>query len=260
MKKSSNGRKKGSQDYYIIDRLEKKYNDPVFEVIKLSIPVIKDINHPNILQLIDLKEDSEYYYFIYEYCDGGNLDDYLNYLKNNNKSLTEEEVQYIMKQLVEAVKYLHNKKIVYRNMKPRNILIKYDSEEDLLKKNILKSKIKLAGFTISSHLKKGEFLDIRAGTKRYMAPEILKLKLYNEKVDIWNLGIIFSELLSCDVRFFSDQSIYYHEGQYFPNISKEANSFIQCMLKFDPEKRESADELSKHDFLIKDVKNFSFEN
>jgi len=151
------GRKKGSQDYYIIDRLKKKYNDPVFEVIKLSIPVIKDINHPNILQLIDLKEDSEYYYFIYEYCDGGNLDDYLNYLKNNNKSLTEEEVQYIMKQLVEAVKYLHNKKIVHRNMKPRNILIKYDSEEDLLKKNILKSKIKLSGFTISSHLKKENF-------------------------------------------------------------------------------------------------------
>ena len=79
-------------------------------VVTISIPVIKDINHPNILQLIDFKEDSEYYFCIYEYCDGGNFDDYLKYLKENNKSLSEEEVQHIMKQLLEAVKYLHNKK------------------------------------------------------------------------------------------------------------------------------------------------------
>ena len=48
--------------------------------------------------------------------------------------------------------------------------------------------------------------------------------------------------------------------KYFPNLSKEANSFIQGMLREEPEKRKSADELSKHDFLIKDVKNFSFVN
>ena len=137
-------RKKGSQDYYIVDRLKKNYedNEDINEVIKISIPVIKDINHPNILQLIEFKEDSDYYYCIYEYCNGGNLDDYIKYLKGNNKSFSEEEVQHIMKQLLKAIEYLHNKKIVHRDIKPSNLLIKYDSEEDLLKKNILKAKIK----------------------------------------------------------------------------------------------------------------------
>ena len=86
--------------------------------------VLKDIHHPNIIELIDLikvfKENTRYYYCIYQYLNGGNLDDYL---KNKNKSLNEEEVQHIMKQLVEAVKYLQNKKIVHRDIKPQKIYL-----------------------------------------------------------------------------------------------------------------------------------------
>ena len=89
--------------------------------------------------------------------------------------------------------------------------------------------------------------------------EIYGYKVYNEKVDIWSLGVIFSELLSCNIKFNPEKPDDYHEGQNFSNLSKEANSFIQCMLRFEPEKRKGADELSKHDFLIKEVKNFSFE-
>ena len=254
-------RKKGSQEYYIVSRLKKhfKYDRALNEVIQISLPLIKVINHPNILQLIDFMEDSDYYYSIYEYCEGGSLENYLEFLKENNKTLNEEEVQHIMKQLVEAVKYLHNKKIVHRDIKPRHLLIKYDSEEDLKKKNILKAKMKLTGFTISDQVKKGESLYLVAGTQAYMAPEIYGYKVYNEKVDIWSLGVIFSELLSCNIKFNPKKPDYYHEGQNFSNLSKEANSFIQCMLRFEPEKRKGADELSKHDFLIKEVKNFSFE-
>ncbi len=75
LKKCSKG-EKGSRDYYKIGRLKKNYDnyDNVRnEVIKHFIAVIKDINYPNILQLIVFKEDSEYYYGIYEYCNGGAL-------------------------------------------------------------------------------------------------------------------------------------------------------------------------------------------
>ena len=203
---------------------------------------MKDINHLNIIKMIDFKEDSDYNYCIYDYCNGGNLSVYLKYLKENNKSFSEGEAQYIIKQLVEAVKYLHNKRIVHRDIKPENILIYYDSEEDLLKKNIIKAKIKLAGFYVSSPLEKGKFLDTMVGTFGYMSPEIISCNLYNEKTDLWNLGIVFSELLP-----------------FFQNISKEANSFINSTLQFDPEKRINADELLKHEFLIKDAKTFSFQ-
>ena len=161
-------RKKGSQEYYIVSRLKKHFEDDraLNKVIQISLPLIKVINHPNILQLIDFMEDSDYYYSIYEYCEGGSLENYLEFLKENNKTLNEEEVQHIMKQLVEAVKYLHNKKIVHRDIKPRHLLIKYDSEEDLKKKNILKAKMKLTGFTISDQVKK---------ENRYIFLQVLKL-------------------------------------------------------------------------------------
>ena len=220
---------------------------------------MKDLNHSNIIKLIDFKEDSFNYYCIYDYNNGGKLSDYLKYLKENNKSFSEEEVQYIMKQLVEAVKYLHNKKIVHRNIKPKNIFLYYNSEEDILKKDILKAKIKLAEFYISAPLEKGKYLNGMVDYGNYMAPEIMKNKDYNEKVDIWNLGVIFCELielLSYKYNFDYDNKI----KTSFQKLSKEEKSFINCAMKYDPKERISADELSKHEFLNKNVKDFTFQN
>jgi len=258
-------RKKESQEIFFAKKFfftNDRDEDRIIEdVLNDAFLVLKDINHPNIIELIDFKKEfkdnTRNYYCIYRYYNGGNVEDYL---KNKNKSFTEEEVQHIMKQLVEAVKYLHNKKIVHRDIKPRSLLIQYDSEEDLLEKNILKAKIKLSNFGASSHLKRGEVLDTIIGTRDYIAPEIKQCSSYNEKVDIWSLGATFCELLSCKINFNILKRDKYPKGQYFPNLSKEANSFIQCMLQYNPEKRKSADELSKHDFLIKNVKNFTFEN
>ena len=254
--------KKGCQGYFIIDKLKKnKLNIPILdEIIKNAFQILKDINHVNVIKIIDFKEDSDYYYCIYEYYNGGSLYDYLNYLKENNKSFSEEEVQYIIKQLVEAIKYLHNKGIVHRVIKPDNIFINYDSEEELSKKNILKAKIKLGDFYVSEHLEKGKLLDIIVGTQGYMSPEIMENKKYNEKVDIWGLGATFCELLSCKTNFDPQNMKTFRQVPCFQNLSKEANSFIECTLQYEPEKRISAEELSKHEFLTKNVKDFSFRN
>ena len=254
--------KKGCQGYFAIDKLKKnKLNIPILdEIIKNAFQILKDINHVNVIKIIDFKEDSDYYYCIYEYYNGGSLYDYLNYLKENNKSFSEEEVQYIMKQLVEAVKYLHNKGIVHRDIKPANIFINYDSEEDLSKKNILKAKIKLIDFYVSAHLEKGNFLDTVVGTHLYMSPEIIKHRNYNEKVDIWSLGATFCELLSCKTIFKYKNVETFKHDPCFQKFSKEANSFIECTLQYEPEKRSRAEELSKHEFLTKNVKDFSFQN
>ena len=173
--------KKGCKGYFAIDRIKKADKDSLSTETKNAFPNIKGLNHSNVIKMIDYKEDSDYYYFIYEYCNGGTLLNYLTYLQQNKKVLTEEEGQYIMKQLIEAVKYLHNEGIVHRDIKPANIFFNYDSGEDILKKNIFKAKIKLAGFYISEHFEKGKFLSNIGGTLKFMAPEIFIRKLLMKK-------------------------------------------------------------------------------
>ena len=252
-------KKKGTQDYYTIIKIKKKDDEipSSTQLFNEAISIIKEINHPNIVKLVEYKEDSNYHYCIMEYCNGGDIGSYLTKRKENNKPISEEEVQYIMKQVVDAIKYLHEKKIVHRDIKPDNLLIKYDTEEDLKENNILKAKIKLSGFEISSHIKEGGFLDLVAGTLHYIAPEIdIQHKEYNEKVDIWSLGVTFTDLFFCDLKFEPRKPETYDKEFSFPNLSKESNSFINCTLQYNPEKRKSAEELLKHDFLTKNTKDF----
>ena len=131
--------KKGCKGYFAIDRIKKDNQYSMLEETKNAIPNIKGLNHSNIIKMIDFKEDSDYYYCIYDYCNGGNLSDYIKYLKENNKSCSEEEAQYIMKQLIEAFKYLHNKGIIHRDIKSSNILIYFDSRRRPFKKEYFKS-------------------------------------------------------------------------------------------------------------------------
>ena len=251
--------KKGCKGYFAIDRIKKDNQYSMLEETKNAIPKIIGLNHSNITKMIDFKEDSDYYYYIYEYCNGGSLYDYLTYLQKDKKIISEEIGQYIMKQLIEAIKYLHNEGIVHREIKPANIFLNYDSGEDILKKNIFKAKIKLAGFYISEHFEKGKFLNTIGGTLKFMAPEIFYKKAFNEKVDIWSLGVTFAVSFLCKLNFDFKNMETYKQVPSFKNLSKEANSFIKCTLQYDPEKRINAEELSKHEFLNKNVKDFSFQ-
>ena len=136
---------------YLANGIQKKYySDPKMKkYIDNEISILKDVNHPNIIKLIDVKETLKHIYIITEYCNGGNLKEYL----NKYKKLSEEIVQYIMKQVIEAMKYLHNKKIMHRNLKLNNILINYDDENDRKNKNVMKGK-KNNRFSICKILKK----------------------------------------------------------------------------------------------------------
>ena len=86
----------------------------------------------------------------------------------------------------------------------------------------------------------------------YLAPEAKARKPYNEKVDIWSLGITCYALLFGKISRISD--IEYHNS--LKALSKETKNFIECMLQKDPNKRLSADKLKRHEFLIKNVKDF----
>jgi len=265
------GSKKGSPTKYAFKKINKaKYlrNPKASKYLENEISILKDVNHPNIIKIYDVKETLKDVYIITEYYNGGTLE----YFLYKNKNLTEEIVQYMMKQVIEAVKYLHNKKIMHRNINLDNILIDYEDLNDKDNNNIVRGKIKIIDFGFARYLKKGELSKSILGSPLYMSPLLLsklnKLKDYedsgyDEKEDIWSLGIICYELLvgKNPFHFNSMKELLdkMNKWYYFvpTTLSKESISFLNCMLQFNSKKRLGLDKLYKHKFLRKNVNEFN---
>ena len=176
-----------------------------------------------------------------------------------------------MRQIVSAIKYLHvEKKIIHRDLKLTNILLHYDNEIDRIQKNILKSKVKIIDFGFARYINE-ELANSTLGSPLFMDPRILfkmgkvtdnELK-YEEKADIYSLGVICYLLLTGNMLFDvttmqdllkeTDKAVY----KISVNLSKETISFLNYMLKYDPKKRLDIESLSKHNFILKNVKKFT---
>ena len=268
--------KQGSKEKFATKRIEKKRftaNPRAKKYLDNEIDILKDIDHPNIVKLYDIKETSQYLYLVTEFCNGGGLSDCLEYYDENyNKPFPENVVQYLMKQIVSALSYLHGKKILHRDIKLDNILVKFDNEEDRKKKNMLKATVKLIDFGFARYLKKEELAFSTLGSPINMDPGILR-KLnkvehsneygYDEKADIWSLGTICYEMLigkcTFDADSMADLLKKVEKGDYLlpTTLSKEAVSFLNCMLQYDYKRRLSAQELSRHKFLNKNINEFN---
>lgn len=264
--------KKGTEIKYATKVADKtKYKDPLFEkYVSNEYSILNSVDHPNIIKLIEVKESSEYTFIVTELCNGGNLSTLLdNYKKEYNTPFPEEIVQYIMRQVLSAIHYLHENNIIHRKISLDNILINYDNEEDIKTNNIMKGTIKLADFSYSRYLEKNDLAHTTIGIPLNMSPLILdKLinktdKGYDEKEDIWALGTICYELLVGTSPFNCEEldDLYskVNIGDYtVPNtLSKEAVSFLHCMLRYYSEERASSDELIEHKFIKNNVEEFN---
>ena len=264
--------KQGSQEKFATKKIDKKYaaNPKAKKYIDNEIKILKEIDHPNIIKLYDVKENNQNYYLVMEYCNGGGLSDCLEYhIKQFRKPFSEEIVQYLMKQIVSGLKYLHGKHILHRDIKLDNILVKFDSEEDRQKKNMLKAKVKIIDFGFARYLDPKQLAFSTLGSPINMEPGILR-KLnrmensrdygYDEKADIWSLGTICYEMLigkcTFDAGSMKELLGKVESGNYLlpTTLSKEAASFLNGMLQYDPKKRLTAERLSCHKFLAKPYK------
>ena len=267
------GSKKGSTLKYLIKKCDiSKLTTEIKKYFDNGISILKDINHPNIIKIYEVKEKGKYIYVIEEYCNGGALNNFIEYyLKEKKEPFSEEIVQHIMRQLIDAMKYLHSKKLMHRDLKTENILLQYSDEKSRENKDIMKATIKIIDFGFARYLKEGELAKTILGNPLNMSPYILncltsnekrKNTGYGEKEEIWTLGTICYELLTGEPLFNSedieDLTIKVNKGDYYLplSLSKEAISFLNCMLQFYSEKRVSAAQLSEHDFLKKKVSEF----
>ena len=269
--------KKGNDPKYLASkRLDLKIINPsVKQYLDNEIEIMKQLNHPNIIHLVDFYQSSKHYYVIMEYCNGGTLTQCLH---KRRKPFPIDVIQHITRQIVEGLKYIHSKRIIHRDLKLDNILVNFKDREDKNNLNLLAAEIKIIDFGLSKLLNENELADSIAGSPINMDPLILrkynnaggyeKLKGYDEKVDIWSLGTMVYEMVTGKALYsattLKELTAKVEKGDYYlptnMNLSKEFISFINGMLQYNGEKRLSAEELSKHDFLVKNISEFTTAN
>ena len=150
-----------------------------------EIDVLKKVEHPNIVNYYNFLKEDNYIFIIMEFLEGGTLKEYI---EENSKNITEDLAREIIKQIFNALSYLHYScDVCHRDIKPENIMF---SE----KNNI--SSLKLLDFGLSSDSFESQLRLQNCGTLVYMAPEQISGVIYSKAVDVWSVGIILYMLLN----------------------------------------------------------------
>ena len=269
-------------EFYIVTKdSDKKYlakgykrelydsNNDAMKYLRHEIITLKSLDHPNIIKIEELKKTKENYFFFMEYVNGNTLSNILkSYISKNETPFSEEIAQHLMIQIMDALKYIHSKNIVHRDLNLENIFLDFNTEEDKENLNILNSTVKICDFYTSSHINKPNLLHAVIGSPLRMDPIILKGLVtqeksgYDERIDIYSVGICLYEMLTGKTPFEDDDLDAFYEkvGKGIFNISsdfsKETISLLKEMLKYDFNKRLSSKQLMKHPFFTKGVNTF----
>ena len=256
-----------------IDREEVEKGEGI-KYLKNEIIILQYLRHPNIVRFEEVKKTKKHYYIVMEFCNGGELSKALEkYIEKYGKPFSEEIVQHLMRQIIDAFKFMHERKIIHRDVKLDNILLNYETEEDKKNLNLMKAQVKIIDFGFSCKIDKSGLQFTALGSPINMDPIILK-KLnssskkerqlgYNQKADIWSLGTICYEMLigksAFDADDMEDLVNKIENGSYNvpTNLSHEVVSFLNGMLQYEGNNRLTADQLSRHAFLTKNVKDFT---
>ena len=220
-----------------------------------EIKIMCALDHPNIVCLEEVYEGDSELYLTQELCKGGDLFDRLD--EQPDYHYSEAECARLVKQISSAVAYLHSKGVIHRDLKLENFLFQ-DERND--------SELKMIDFGLSKHFQEGDIQTEKVGTPYSVAPEIIKgSKGYDEKCDVWSIGVI-CYLLLCGETPFGGDSIEDNLSQVrknitsgnvpfdpdlWGNVSEEAIDFVKSLLVLDPEQRPSALEAQNHPWVQK---------
>lgn len=158
--------------------------------VRQEVAIHSRLKHPTVLELYTFFEDSDYVYLVLELAHNGELQ---RYLKNNSVTITEEEVAYIMYQIVEGLLYLHSHNILHRDMTLANLLLTKEM------------RIKIADFGLATQLKRPDEKHMTmCGTPNYISPEVATRSSHGLETDVWGLGCMLYTLLVGRPPFDSD--------------------------------------------------------
>jgi len=270
--------KKSTNEIFATKKVEKQkiMGEKLRQYFMNEIDIIKELNHPNIMKLIDIKTTYNSFYLITEYCNGGTLTENLSSFQKLYKSpFPENLVIHLMKQISNGIKYLHERRIIHRDLKMENILLHYDNIEDKKKLDLLKATVKIIDFGFACKINFDSIVNSIVGSPLNMDPGILRAYVdpnwrsnlrYDEKADIYSIGIIMFYLLIGKAPFnaknckelYSKVDVGVYSIPKNLRLSKECLNLMNCMIIQDAEKRYDILNVEKSDFLNKPFEKFEF--
>jgi aurora kinase A len=210
--------------------------------LRREIEIQAHLRHPHILRLYGYFYDETRVYLILEFAPKGELYKIL----QKETRFSEKQSAIYIHQLAGALVYCHSKKVIHRDIKPENLLVN------------LKGDLKIADFGWSVHAPSSRRTTL-CGTLYYLPPEMVNEKVYDEKVDLWSLGVLCYEFLVGSPPFEArnTQDTYkriVHVKYNFPSyVSDEARDLISRLLKREPSERLPLDQVMVHPWILKHV-------
>ncbi|CAB4253552.1 similar to Saccharomyces cerevisiae YOL113W SKM1 Member of the PAK family of serine/threonine protein kinases with similarity to Ste20p and Cla4p [Maudiozyma barnettii] len=224
---------------------------PRKELIVNEILVMKDSRHKNIVNFLEayLKTEDDLW-VVMEYMEGGSLTDIIENCQANTTShspLMEPQIAYIVRETCQGLKFLHDKHIIHRDIKSDNVLM--DTQ----------ARVKITDFGFCAKLTdKRSKRATMVGTPYWMAPEVVKQREYDEKVDVWSLGIMTIEMLEGEPPYLNEdplKALYLiatngtPKLKYPETLSLDIKRFLSVCLCVDVRYRASTEELLHHNFF-----------
>jgi len=217
----------------------KKLSDEDEAALLDEVAILRRMKHIHIIRLFDLFTEPSTYYLVMERMRGGELFDRIVAKAYYN----EKEARDTCKILLEAVGYCHQNQVAHRDLKPENLLLLSEHHD---------SEVKIADFGFAKIVKQPNSLTTQCGTPGYVAPEILEGTPYDERADMWSVGVILYILLGGYPPFIEStqrdlfrkirKGEYEFHEEYWGTVSSDAKDLIARLLTVDPATRLTAED------------------
>ncbi|XP_075903191.1 serine/threonine-protein kinase ULK1a [Nelusetta ayraudi] len=247
------GRHKEKHDLEVaVKCISKKNLAKSQSLLTKEIKILKELKHENIVGLLDCQEAGGSLYLVMEYCNGGDLAEYL----QSNVTLSESTIRMFLRQIAKAMKVLQTKGIIHRDLKPQNILLCHPDGCKRRPKNAI---IKIADFGFARHLRTNMMAGTLCGSPLYMAPEVIMSQQYDAKADLWSIGTIVYQCLTGKAPFQANTPqelcrLYESSKTLYPRVPKGTSSelthLLLGLLQRNHRERISFEQFFHHPFLI----------
>lgn len=216
-----------------------------------EIKILKELKHENIVALYDFQEMTNSVYLVMEYCNGGDLADYLHTMR----TLSEDTIRLFLQQIAGAMRLLHSKGIIHRDLKPQNILLANPGGRRANPNSI---RVKIADFGFARYLQSNMMAATLCGSPMYMAPEVIMSQHYDGKADLWSIGTIVYQCLTGKAPFQAsspqDLRLFYEKNKTLvPVIPRETSAplrqLLLALLQRNHRDRMDFDDFFHHPFL-----------